>query len=314
MSAEHSIQSANGAMPVIVGEFGNSTDGANVDAGGTAAVQAVLDVAPQYSGYTAFTYYWPASWGGNAAVGADDLTNENTGALNAYGQQVAAAMSPSNRPISPTSPTSPASPANPALPASPNGTKITAASASPIIDQNGNSWSLVQSATASQGLQIACNGKVDTNTYNVAQLEILNGNIVQENTSGGWYQAASGSWTALSGNPNPVPSASGTTITSASAKPIIDQNGNSWSLVQSATASQGLQIACNGTVDTNTYNVAALEILNGNIVQENASGAWYQAGNGSWTALSGNPNPAPVSAPSVPPGGSDTLVLKVSED
>jgi len=173
---------------------------------------------------------------------------------------------------------------------------------------------LVQSATASQGLQIACNGKVDTNTYNVAQLEILNGNIVQENTSGGWYQAASGSWTALSGNPNPVPSASGTTITSASAKPIIDQNGNSWSLVQSATASQGLQIACNGTVDTNTYNVAALEILNGNIVQENASGAWYQAGNGSWTALSGNPNPAPVSAPSVPPGGSDTLVLKVSED
>src|SRR6516162_2250860 len=301
MSAEHSIQSANGAMPVIVGEFGNSTDGANVDAGGTAAVQAVLDVAPQYSGYTAFTYYWPASWGGNAAVGADDLTNENTGALNAYGQQVAAAMSPSNRPISPTSPTSPASPANPALPASPNGTKITAASASPIIDKNGNSWSLVQSATASQGLQIAVNGQVDPNTYNVAALEIVNGNIVQENTSGAWYQAANGSWSALAANPNPapspaptpVPSPNGTTITSASGKPIIDQSGNSWSLVQSTTASQGLQIAVNGQVDQSTFNVAALEIVNGNIVQENSSGAWYQAANGSWSALAANPNPAP---------------------
>jgi uncharacterized protein YccT (UPF0319 family) len=240
------------------------------------------------------------------------LTNENTGALNAYGQQVAAAMSPSNRPISPTSPTSPASPANPALPASPNGTKITAASASPIIDKNGNSWSLVQSATASQGLQIAVNGQVDPNTYNVAVLEILNGNIVQENASGGWFQAGNGSWTALSGNPNPVPSASGTTITSASAKPIIDQNGNSWSLVQSATASQGLQIACNGQVDQSTYNVAALEIVNGNIVQENASGAWYQAANGSWSALAANPNPAPSPAPTPVPSPNGTTITSAS--
>ena len=83
---------------------------------------------------------------------------------------------------------------------SPNGTKITTAAASPIIDQAGNNWTLVQSA--SNGLQVAVNGAVDPVTAKVVLLETLGGNIVQENTAGNWYSnlapAAPGrrSWTS----------------------------------------------------------------------------------------------------------------------
>ena len=41
-----SMHSADGVIPAMVGEFGNATDGNNIDAGGTQAVQAVLNVSP----------------------------------------------------------------------------------------------------------------------------------------------------------------------------------------------------------------------------------------------------------------------------
>ena len=55
-------------------------------------------------------------------------------------------------------PSTPVTP--PSVTPSANGTEITSASASPIIDQSGNAWTLVQST--SNGLQIAVNGTVDT--------------------------------------------------------------------------------------------------------------------------------------------------------
>ena len=77
---------------------------------------------------------------------------------------------------------------------SPNGTRITSATASPIIDKAGNAWSVVQSA--SSGLQIAVDGIVDPITANVVLLETLNGNMVQENTAGFWYTESgpTGTW------------------------------------------------------------------------------------------------------------------------
>ena len=188
---------------------------------------------------------------------------------------------------------------------SPDGTKITSAAASPIIDQAGNAWSLVQST--SRGLQIALNGTVDPVTQNVVILETLNGAMVQQNSAGNWYSESGPGvgWTQLSGNPNPVtpplsltPSPDGTKITSASASPIIDKSGNAWSLVQSA--SSGLQIAVNGTVDPVTANVVLLETLGGNMVQENTSGNWYsEAGpTGSWAQIAAPPlqHPSPPAA------------------
>ena len=149
--------------------------------------------------------------------------------------------------------------------------------------------------------------------------------MVQENSAGNWYSepGTGGTWTQITAPvappPPPAPSPDGTKITTATASPIIDQAGNSWTLVQSA--SQGLQIAVNGTVDTTTANVVLLETLKGNMVQENSAGNWYSepGAGGSWTETAA---PAPVTPPVTPPAaapvttgsGSDTLVLSISED
>jgi hypothetical protein len=84
------FKSADGTIPIISGEFGNSTNGSTIDPGGAQAVQAVLNVSPSYSGWTAWLYYWP----GNYARGmtGDELINENTGQLTPYGRQIAGAL------------------------------------------------------------------------------------------------------------------------------------------------------------------------------------------------------------------------------
>ena len=230
------------------------------------------------------------------------MVNSVTGgsaSLSSYGQEVAQWIASATGP-SGGGTTSKPSP-------SPSGTTIKSASAAPIIDQNGNAWSLVQSA--SSGLQIAVNGTVDAPTANVVLLETLKGAMVQENSSGNWYSETTpnDSWTQIT-DPNPTSSPSGTSITSASASPIIDQNGNAWSLVQSA--SNGLQIAVSGTVDAPTANVVLLETLNGAMDQENSAGNWYSetTPNDSWTQIA-NPNPAPVvSTITTSPGSGDLTV------
>jgi hypothetical protein len=86
----HRIQSADGVIPCGCYEYGNATDGANVDSGGWATVQAVLEVysLEGHSGGAAFVYsYWP-SWMGGSPY-ADQLTDEWAGgAMTDYGKQV----------------------------------------------------------------------------------------------------------------------------------------------------------------------------------------------------------------------------------
>jgi len=85
------IVSADGVIPSIVGEFGNATDGAHVDAGGWGAVQAALEVGDfEESGTGAFCCpYWLYSMGG--APGADHIYEQPAvTALTAYGAQVQA--------------------------------------------------------------------------------------------------------------------------------------------------------------------------------------------------------------------------------
>jgi Ca-dependent carbohydrate-binding module xylan-binding/Cellulase (glycosyl hydrolase family 5) len=313
--------SADGVMPVLMGEGGNSTSGSGgavddpIVAGNFAVTKAITDTAG-VAGGTAGYLMWLHDWHGQVGPSggdADTLVNINNNTLTDFGAQVAAAIA-----SGPSSPPPPPPP--PSQPASPDGTKITAATGKPIIDQAGNSWTLVQSA--SQGLQIAVNGAVDTTSANVVLLETLKGNMVQENSAGTWYSepGTGGTWTQTTAPvappPPPAPSPDGTKITTASASPIIDQAGNAWTLVQSA--SQGLQIAVNGTVDTTSANVVLLETLKGNIVQENSAGNWYSepGAGGPWTQIAAPvAPPPPVVAPPVTTGnGSDTLVLSISED
>lgn len=95
--ADHqTVSSADGIIPCLVGEYGNATDGNNVDAGGSQAVQAVLDVSPAFAGNAAFVYpYWPTNMGGK--TNADQLTQEGTGALTGYGHQVATSFAASTQ-------------------------------------------------------------------------------------------------------------------------------------------------------------------------------------------------------------------------
>jgi hypothetical protein len=74
------IKSADGTVPVIIGEFGNSTTGGAIDPNGDQVIQAVTQ-----SGYGYL------AWGWNPDAEGDQLTN-GSGALTGYGQQIAAAI------------------------------------------------------------------------------------------------------------------------------------------------------------------------------------------------------------------------------
>jgi Cellulase (glycosyl hydrolase family 5) len=77
------VTSADGLMPVICLETGNSTDGTNVDPGGFQVIQSNF-ANPNLVGNAAWLF---DSLYGN--VPADNLTNPGGTTLNAYGQQVA---------------------------------------------------------------------------------------------------------------------------------------------------------------------------------------------------------------------------------
>jgi hypothetical protein len=85
VSALSSIKSAgNTVMPVFLGEYGNSTTGAEIDQNGTQVVNAVNKAVSD--GVAAGAAAW--AWGSGGP--GDGLTNG--GGLSSYGQQVASAM------------------------------------------------------------------------------------------------------------------------------------------------------------------------------------------------------------------------------
>lgn len=74
---QQAIPGKNGTMPVIIGEYGNSTDGNTIDANGNQVIQAV-----QQSGYGAVAWMY--------ADGNADALLDGNGGLSAFGQSVAA--------------------------------------------------------------------------------------------------------------------------------------------------------------------------------------------------------------------------------
>ena len=132
ISELQTIHSGDGTIPVIVGEFGNATDGNTIDPGGTQTVQAVLDVSQACSGDTAWLDYWPG-----AATMGDELVDQTTGQLTPYGQQIASAMR--GAPPAPPSPTTPPQqPQAAAMPASPPqapDSPVPTGMPDPVIDQ-----------------------------------------------------------------------------------------------------------------------------------------------------------------------------------
>jgi Cellulase (glycosyl hydrolase family 5) len=150
------IKSADGTIPVIFGEYGNSTDGVNIDANGSQVIQAVLN-----SGAGNVAWAWGS---GNPG---DGLIN-NDGSLSSYGQLVAAGIAAQAAKSATSTPTPTPTP-------SANDTVVKAGSTAAITDASGNLW------TITSGGQVAVNGAADTTTANVVEIAYVNGVVWQEN-------------------------------------------------------------------------------------------------------------------------------------
>jgi mannan endo-1,4-beta-mannosidase len=155
------IQSADGPMPIIIGEFGPSTDGAATDPNAAQVIEAVTVWAVQQgltSGYAAWT--WDA-----------DPFNavQQNGVLTSWGKTLAAA-------IAKTTSNAGAQPV-----ASLDNTVIVAGSPLAIVDATGNVWAINSAG------QVAVNGAADKTTSGVTQLAWVKGLIWQENGSKMWW-------------------------------------------------------------------------------------------------------------------------------
>jgi predicted esterase len=89
MSAVQSITSADGVVPIIIGEFGDSTTGIDIDPDGS----LVVDVVGK-SGYGFIAWHW------QAAINPGDLLTSG-GVLTAYGKQVSALITAARGTVTP---------------------------------------------------------------------------------------------------------------------------------------------------------------------------------------------------------------------
>jgi hypothetical protein len=83
IAGAQTIKSADGTVPVIIGEFGNSTTGGAIDPNGDQVINAVTQSGLGY-----------LAWGWNPDPEGDQLTSG--GQLTSYGQQIASAIQTSS--------------------------------------------------------------------------------------------------------------------------------------------------------------------------------------------------------------------------
>lgn len=161
-----------------------------------------------------------------------------------------------------------------------NGSLLVAGSGGYLTDGSQNTWT---TGWKSGSNWVICKNEViDHSTANVARLLLYNSVLYQEASGGNWWSYVNGTWNALSGDPRPPPSASGTTIPSAAQ--LSDSARNIW------TVSGGV-IYQNGAQDIGTHDVTLLLYYNGFIYQEANGGGWWKYENGGWTPIGGDPRP-----------------------
>lgn len=186
VQATKSIGNSAGAMPVLIGEYGNSTDGQNTDANGTQVVTAV-----DQSGLGSSAWAWGT--GGNG--GADGLLT-SSGGLTSYGQQVASFIAAGSGPVAPP----PVNPP-PAVSPSANDSVITVSGGGSLVDGSGNVWTITSAGAVQE------NGANAGYSANVSELAYVNGVIWQENTSNLWWGWSNGGWNTGNGTAtSPLPS------------------------------------------------------------------------------------------------------------
>ncbi len=288
---QQTISSADGTLPIIIGEYGNSTSGTTIDPNANQVITAV-----QQSGYGNVAWSW-----GQGGPG-DGLTASDGSSLTAYGQQIAAgiaatAASAASAPATVATP--PATVATAAPTPSANDMTLLAGATGSIADAFGNTWTIVNGAAE-------INGQAAGYSSGVAELAYVNGSVWQENGTNLWWQWTGTSWDSNGGTatsplpaaaPAPTPvvtaSANDSMVLAGSAATITDASGNTWSITGSG------QVAVNGVADTTTANVTELAYVNNEVWQENANNLWWGKTSpaAAWSPQAGtgaSPLPAPI--------------------
>jgi len=180
-AAAQQITSADGTMPVIVGEYGNSTDGQNVDPNGPQVMTAV-----QGSGYGSVAWAYMSG-------DADGLINGD-GSLSSLGQEVASfiASGASNATSSAVVSTNSASTTNNS---GTNNDVVLLGSGSSLTDSNGNNWTITNGAT------VDVDGAPAGYSANVQEIALVDGTIWHENMSDLWWSWNGSDWTASASSP-----------------------------------------------------------------------------------------------------------------
>nr|WP_294527671.1 cellulase family glycosylhydrolase [uncultured Rhodopila sp.] len=292
IAQSQTLTSANGKVPVIIGEYGNSTNGSTVDANGNQVISAV-----QNSGFGS------AAWAWGTGYPADGLTTAS-GGLSSYGQQVATWIAAGGT-VPPVVP-----PVVPPKTPSANDSVLLATATGSLTDASGNAWTIV-------------NGVVDENgaaagvSSGVTELAYVNATIWQENASSLWWSWSGTAWSTGAGtstSPLPAPppakptaSANDTVVLAGSSAAITDAAGNTWTLA-------GGVVNENGAAAGLSAGVTEIAYVNGTVWQENASALWWSWTGTAWSTGSGTttsplPAPPPVTPPAPVASPNDTMVL-----
>lgn len=262
--------SQDGTMPVIIGEYGPSTDGTTLDASGTNNVKAV-----QQSGLTTEAYVF------NAQGSPDNLTNgSNSGLSSPFGVAVADYIAAGNGPGGGTvQPTLTA----PSTLAAGVGVVTSVGSVS-ATDPPNPSDTMTLVVTSSGSGKLSATGATGNGTNSVT----FSGSLTGVNSLLGSLTFVD----AVTENPTITYSMQDTHSLSASATTAVTVTGGispnctvvttvgptitslgppaaTWSLNSAA------QVVVNGTIDTTTKNVVELAYVNGLVWQANSSNLWW---------------------------------------
>jgi hypothetical protein len=298
------IKSADGVVPVIIGEFGNSTTGNSIDPDGTQVIQAVASSGDGFLGF---------GWGYYSVPG-NQLVNGNL-QLTAYGQQIAAIIG-STPPKSPTT--------TPTVSQTPTPTTTTVRitpGAGSFVDGSGNVYTLTGADVATE------NGAAMAGGSGTGAMEYYNGTVYgQDLSSGAWYSWYGTGWSAAAApptstppptpTPSPTPAPTPTPTPAPTSTPstttvritpgtgsFVDSAGNVYKLTTGDVATE------NGAAMAGGSGTGAMEYYNGTVYgQDLSSGAWYTWYGTGWSAAAtAPPPPTPPPTPTPTPAPTPTL-------
>jgi hypothetical protein len=243
-SAAQRLTSADGVMPIFIGEYGDSTNGSQVDANGSQVVNAVHN-----SGFGA------TAWHYSPGAPADVLTDGNGHLTSPLGTSVAAFIRSGQGPVLPSTP------APSSCTASANKSVVTSIGPT-LCDSSGNAWAIASDRS------LLMNGASVQYSAGVIEIAYVNGSIWQENSSNLWWQFSAGSWTPMAGtttnplgqvvNPTPTPAPppaatpkpASPGFTNGSTISLINTNSAMCIDLPSSSKASGTvlqQFACNGS-------------------------------------------------------------------